>query len=177
MNIYLTGYRCTGKTTIGRALAHQLGWDFIDMDDRIVADQGVSIAQMVDRHGWDYFRQKERALVQQISRMQGRVVGTGGGVILNKDNVAAIRDSGKVVWLRCKPETIRRLIVADQRSDEMRPALTDQGLLEEIEDVLAEREPLYREAMDLVVDTDQFDVSRLCDQIVDGIRQLGVELE
>lgn len=167
MNIYLIGYRCTGKTTLGRVLARRLGRPFVDTDDAVVAESGQTIADMVARHGWDHFRTMESDLLKMLAGKQGHVVGTGGGVVLAADNVAAMRASGKVVWLRCRPATIYRLMRADPRSGDMRPSLTGAGTLrEEIETTLAAREPLYRSAMDITVDTDDFDVDRLCDTII-----------
>ena len=113
MNLYLIGYRCSGKTTLGRILADMLGWDFEDMDDRFVAEQGISISSFVRLNGWEVFRTLERALLGRISRQQGQVVGTGGGVVLDPFNIDTMRNSGKVIWLRTRPETVLRLIRAD----------------------------------------------------------------
>lgn len=165
-HIYLIGYRCTGKTTLGRALAGRLGRVFMDMDDEIVAREKRSIAQIVQQKGWDYFRDREKDLLLEIARLSGYVVGTGGGVVLDPRNSDRMRQSGRVVWLRCRPETIQRLIVQDERTADLRPALTEKGLLHEIADTLKAREPLYRAAMHVCVDTDDFDIERLCDQIV-----------
>ncbi len=168
-NIYLIGYRCTGKTTLGRALAERLDRVFVDMDDEIVAREKRSIAQMVQQDGWDYFRRREKLLLEEIAGLTGRVVGTGGGVVLDPDNIDRMRASGKVVWLRCRPQTIRRLINEDERTADLRPALTEKGLLEEIVETLKAREPLYRAAMHVCVDTDDFDIDRLCGRIADQV--------
>jgi shikimate kinase len=170
VNIYLIGYRCTGKTTLGRALAQRLGRSFIDMDDAIVAQSGQTISELVAQHGWAEFRNKEGVLLNALSKRQGLVIGTGGGVILADANAALMRASGKVVWLRCRPDTIYRLMTADPRSSAMRPRLTGQTLRQEIETTLKAREPLYRNAMHLALDTDAFDIDRLCDQIIAGLK-------
>ena len=173
MNMYLIGYRCTGKTTLGKALARRLGRPFIDMDDAIVEQEQCSIAHMVARHGWPYFRAKEHALLQALAGQQAHVIGTGGGVILDPRNIAAMRAGGRVVWLRCRPETIHRLICKDQRSADFRPPLTDKDPAAEIAETLQAREPLYRAARDVEVDTDDFDVGRLCEEIIEKLSALG----
>jgi shikimate kinase len=171
-NIYLIGYRCSGKSTLGRALADHLGRDFIDMDDELVSREQRSIAHIVQQKGWDYFRRREKALLAQICGLTGRVVGTGGGVVLDPENIARMRASGRVVWLRCRPGTIRRLIEADPRTADSRPALTAKGLLEEISETLKAREPLYRAAMHVSVDTDDFAIEPLCRQIVGKLQNV-----
>jgi shikimate kinase len=170
VNIYLIGYRCTGKTTLGRALAQRLEHPFIDMDDAIVAESRQTISELVARHGWAEFRNREGVLLNALSKRQGLVIGTGGGVVLADANVALMRASGKVIWLRCRPDTIHRLMMADPRSSAMRPSLTGQMLRQEIETTLKAREPLYRNAMHLALETDAFDIERLCDQIIAGLK-------
>jgi shikimate kinase len=174
MNIYLIGYRCTGKTTLGKALAQRLDRPFIDMDDAIVEQEQCSIAHMVARHGWPYFRAKEQALLRTLTGEQTLVIGTGGGVILDPRNVAAMRAGGRVVWLRCRPETIQRLICEDQRSEDFRPPLTDMDPTAEIAETLQAREPLYHAARDVEVETDDFDVGRLCDEIIEKLTEIGL---
>jgi len=172
MNIYLIGYRCTGKTTLGRELARELSWEFVDMDDLLVAEAGQSINEMVAEKGWPYFRSQERALLSRLAGKGHLVVGTGGGIILDPDNVANMRTSGKVVWLQCSSAAITRRIQDDARTEEMRPALTDKGLIDEIESVLKEREPLYSSAAHFSLATDEADINGLCKEIIaklDGV--------
>ena len=176
MNIYLIGYRCSGKTTLGRALAQRLGWPFVDMDDVIVAESGTSIADMVAAKGWDYFRAEELSLLKRISHQQRQVVGTGGGVILDPQNIRIMQNSGKLAWLRCRAETVRRLLLRDARTAELRPALTDKGLLAEIEETLQARQPLYQAAMDVVLDTDVFDAGKLCNELIAKLEALGIDI-
>ncbi|MEJ2037962.1 MAG: shikimate kinase, partial [Desulfosarcinaceae bacterium] len=120
------------------------------------------------------FRAREKALMQRLAAADRQVVGTGGGVVLDEDNVAAMRASGKVVWLRSRPETIRRYIEDDHRSRDLRPALTDKGLLAEIEDTLNTREPIYRAAMDVAVNTDVFNVDALCKVMIEKLQKIGL---
>jgi shikimate kinase len=172
MNIYLIGYRCSGKTTLGKALAQRLGWRFVDMDDVIVEQAHCSIAEMVHQKGWPFFREKEHAVLQAMALRHTQVIGTGGGVVLDPRNISTMRAGGRVVWLRCRPETIRQWIGKDRRSADFRPSLTGKGLPAEIEETLQAREPLYRAARDVEVETDAFDVQRLCDKILEKLGAL-----
>ena len=173
MNIFLTGYRCTGKTSIGKSLAEKLGWSFIDADVRLVETYGTSIAEIVSKEGWDSFRDKEKAVTIELCRLDKHVLAMGGGVILKKENVEHMKKSGVVTWLKATPETIKNRIVKDQTTEAYRPSLTSKGLLEEIEEVLEERTPLYESAMDFSIDTDTSDIDSLCSKIIQLLNNKG----
>jgi shikimate kinase len=166
MNIYLIGYRCTGKTSVGRLLAAEKGLRFEDMDARIAADSGISIADMVAQEGWDFFRQKEAALLKAVSARDNQVVSTGGGVVLRPKNRRVIRESGVAVWLTAKPATILKRMLADSSNQEARPPLTGEGLAKEIHETLAERLPLYAQLSDFAVATDHFGTQDVCRAII-----------
>ena len=165
MNLFLIGYRCSGKSTVGRALAERIGWPFVDTDQAIVQALGTPIARIVAEKGWAYFREQERLSLQRVAAGDGQVVATGGGVILEARNIAVMQASGAVVWLMAGEPVIRARLLADTGTDGSRPALTDQGLIAEISTVLAERNPHYAAAADLTVDTDKMTIRSLCDRI------------
>lgn len=166
MNIYLIGYRCTGKTTAGRLLAQRLGWAFVDADEEIVRTHGMTVSHIVAAQGWEGFRAKEKRVLERICGLNRHVVATGGGVVIDSDNVSRMRQTGFVCWLAARPETIRQRLKSDETSGPLRPALTSQGTGEEIEAVLADRAPLYRNAADAAVDTDESDPEQVVQQIV-----------
>jgi shikimate kinase len=166
MNIFLIGYRCTGKTSVGKLLAEKLERSFVDADSRLVEEYGMAIKDMVAAQGWDAFREKERIILKGICALDRQVVATGGGVILNNNNVTDMKNSGIVVWLRATPETIKKRIVQDEKTEDQRPALTAKGLIEEIEETLLNRNPLYENAMNFVVDTDVLSIDEICDIVV-----------
>jgi shikimate kinase len=166
MNIYLTGYRCTGKTTVGALLAESLKWQVVDSDEMLVADAGTSISDIVAEKGWDAFREMEKETIKRIGQMDGYLVSTGGGVILHNENVECMKKTGIVIWLKARPETIHRRLEADKITEEQRPSLTASGLYDEIEEVLAKRTPLYKKAMDFSVDTDDKDIIEVRDIII-----------
>jgi len=162
MNIYLIGYRCTGKTTVGRLLAQKLRWQILDSDIEIVKEQGIPISEIVERQGWVAFRRMEKNMIQKLSLLDRHVIATGGGVILNNENVYAMKKSGKLVWLRAKPETIHERMAMDADTENSRPALTDKGIFEEIEETLKIRNPIYETAMDIDIPTDQMAPEDIC---------------
>jgi len=169
-NIFLIGFRCTGKTSVGKLLAARLGWPFTDTDSLLVAEKQTSIKEIVESCGWETFRKLEHDVVKRVCDQHGHVVATGGGVVLSVDNVNLMKKSGKRVWLRATPETIKRRMMQDTDTEAFRPALTAKDSLAEVVATLAEREPLYEKAMDLFVDTDDRQVDEVCDAI---IRQFG----
>jgi shikimate kinase len=163
VNIYLIGCRGAGKTAVGRCLSAALGRPFCDMDEELTRRCAGTIRELVGRHGWPAFRREEKALLQEISRQSGWVVSTGGGVVLDAENVSAMRRSGRVVWLRAAAETLRERLQADEGTPDSRPALSAATPLdEEIQSILSERTPLYRQAMDFSVATDGRAVEDIC---------------
>jgi shikimate kinase len=175
MNVYLIGYRCSGKTTLGKALSRCMQRPFIDTDDEIVHANGMTIQQMVAEKGWAFFRRQERRVIETACRHRKTVVATGGGAVLDSRNVADLRASGTVVWLRSRPQTIKKWILADPASETQRPALTSEAVFDEIDATLAERTPLYQAAMHFAVDTDDFNVPALVQEIMQKLKGMGIE--
>lgn len=168
--IFLIGYRCTGKTSIGLLLADSLGALFVDTDQAIVAEQGRSISAIVAAEGWDRFRRLEKEMLASVCGRGNLVVATGGGIVLDAGNVAMMKRYGKVIWLTAQAETIYRRMVADTATRRNRPALTEKALRLEIDDTLIQREPRYHAAMDLEVETDGVAPEVLRDRILASIR-------
>ena len=154
MSIVLIGYRGCGKTTIGRRLADRLWWPFVDTDDLVQKKAGKSIADIFEQHGVDRFRDFESEAVKEVAKLQEHVISLGGGAVLRKENVDAIRKGDhKIVYLKCEPQELYKRIQADPNTATHRPPLTaGGGGLEEITALLAEREPLYRAAMTAELD-------------------------
>jgi len=171
MNIFLIGYRCTGKTSVGKNLARIIGWQFIDADAKLVKDYGMSIKEIVARLGWDAFRAMECNIIKKICFLDQHIVATGGGAVLNSDNVKNMKSKGPLIWLRATPETIEKRIVADENTEELRPALTSKGLTEEINEVLLNRNPAYENTMDFYIDTDRLDINEISQAIIKKIKK------
>ena len=166
MNLYLIGYRCTGKSSVGRILAETLGWVFVDMDSELVAEAGIPIEDIVASRGWKYFREREAQLLKRLSQATKQVIATGGGVITVEENIVTMRSSGKVVWLHASSSTIAARMAADLDSARQRPPLHGNDSLAEIEEVFAERLPLYDDAMHLQVETDNLSPEEVAESIL-----------
>ena len=153
MNVILIGYRCTGKSSVGRKLSERLGVPFYDTDDLIEKSAGKSIRQMVAENGWTFFRERERETIGRLAAVRGGVIATGGGAVLDGENRRMLKEAGACVWLSADAATILRRMKADAVSGAQRPPLSDKDLQCEVTQGLGEREPLYRELADLSVDT------------------------
>jgi shikimate kinase len=161
----MIGYRGTGKTTVGRLLARRLGWGFVDADDHIEAAAGRSVADIFTAEGEGGFRDRESAALAELCRLDRHVVSTGGGVVLrpaNRERLAA----GFVAWLTADPGTIWARLQADPTTAARRPRLTAAGGVEEVRELLAAREPLYRETASFRIPTDDLSPEAVADAIL-----------
>jgi len=170
LNLYLVGYRCTGKTSVGQIISDALGLVFIDMDDELMADEGMAIQEIISSRGWEYFRQREILLVQSFSRTSGRVIATGGGVVTAPENISAMRDSGKVVWLDASPAVIAARMKVNNKTVAQRPPLRGQDSIVEIKEVLEQRLPQYEKAMHFRVETDELSPHEVAQRILAWLR-------
>lgn len=153
MNLYLIGYRGTGKTTVGRLLADELGWKWIDTDEIVQQNSGRVIADIFREQGESGFRDLESLAVERVAELSNHVVSLGGGAILRPANRALIQASGKTIWLKADPLTIITRLSADEATPTSRPNLTDQAGIAEIRQVLSQRESIYAEMADWEIDT------------------------
>ncbi len=170
LNLFLIGFRCTGKSSVGRSLAEELSWSFIDTDSLLVTKQKMSIKEIVGAYGWEGFREMEHTILKKICTSDEQVVATGGGVVLNEDNVMLMKKSGTIIWLKATAETIKVRMLQDKDTRDFRPALTLNGSISEIEETLHSRESLYKTAMDFFVDTDDRDIRVITDIIIERLR-------
>lgn len=166
MNIFLIGYRCTGKTTVAEKLAELTGKTCIDADVMLVDTAKMTVAEIVEKFGWDNFRDRETDVLNELCELKNHIIATGGGVILREENIAAMKKAGSVIWLKASVETIAERLTADVKSDDQRPALTDKGVIKEIRETLDFRTPLYENAMDFAVETDKASIDEICQEIL-----------
>jgi len=166
MNIFLIGYRGSGKTSAGRSLSDILGWPFIDADFQLVKELGMTISEIVLKNDWKFFREKEEAVLKKICSLDNHIIATGGGVVLNKENTANMKKCGVIVWLKVTPETVKKRILIDNKTKDFRPSLTSKEIDEEIEETILKRRPLYENAMDFFIDTDNLDINGVCKAIM-----------
>ena len=171
MILSLIGYRATGKTTLARLVAGRLEWDWIDADAEIERRAGKSISRIFAEDGEPAFRDIEAGVIAELCRRDRLVLAAGGGAPLRPENRRAMRAAGKVVWLVARPKTILARMAADAASLGRRPPLTDRPALEEIIQLLDSREPIYREAADLIVDTEGKPPAAVAEEIVGGLER------
>jgi shikimate kinase len=148
--LFLIGYRGSGKTTVGQMLASRMGWAFVDADTVLEERAGKTIREIFADEGEAGFRDRESATLADLSARSQTVIATGGGVILREQNRTLLRDRGCVVWLSADATTLWSRIQADATTGARRPALSSGGL-EEVEQMLAVREPLYRSIADVEI--------------------------
>lgn len=147
-HLFLTGYRGTGKSTVGRLVANHLALPCIDLDDEVEKQAGRSIRQIFEEGGEEEFRDLETSALHQVSLARSSVIALGGGAILRDENREVIAETGSCFWLDADAETILSRLRADATTTERRPALTDLSAIEEIRDLLDFRRPLYLAASD-----------------------------
>jgi len=138
----------SGKTTIGRSLAKRLELDFVDSDREIELRTGVSIPTVFEIEGEEGFRKREAQVIADLSQLSRRVVATGGGVVLRPENRTNLRASGFVIYLNVPPLTLWERT----RNDRNRPLLKVSDPLQRLKDLYTQRDSLYREVANLVVD-------------------------
>jgi shikimate kinase len=167
--VTLIGLMGAGKTKVGQRAAAELERPFVDTDELIARDAGVSVAQIFTTEGEAAFRRRERAAIATALATPGAVVSVGGGAVLDPDNVARMRATGPVLWLYAEPATLLfRLRRSLQRGD--RPLLAGEDPLEVLTSLLARRRPAYEAAASATLRTDGLSVDRSATLLADWIR-------
>lgn len=165
MNLYLIGYRGSGKTTVAAELSLLLSLPWVDADQKLVEAAGKSITQIFAEVGEPGFRDLESQTLRSLASKGEQIVALGGGVILRPENREILKQTGKTVWLTAPPEVLAERIQQDAATKANRPSLTSQGVLGEIQTVLQQRLPLYKEAADWSIAVDQYSPLEVARQI------------
>ena len=165
-HIYLIGYRGSGKTSVGKMLAGLLGWPVFDSDDRIEILAGRTVREIFETVGENGFRDLEIEAIQSLTTLSdSHIFSLGGGAILREVNIERIRKNGRVVWLKASAKNLYSRIYADKSTTDRRPALSKLSGLDEIQQILAVREPIYERAANHSVETDERSTSEIADEI------------
>ena len=172
-NIILIGYRCTGKTSVGKRLSERLDLPFLDTDDLITREAGMSVGEIVREGGWPLFRLKEKEVIGWLSSMEGSIIAPGGGAFEDPENREALRDNGLFVWLTADVKTIMERMLADRKSGDQRPPLSAGDLEAETALIIKRREPVYRQLAALTIDTSKKGIDEIADEICDFIKYQG----
>jgi len=165
-NIILFGFMGTGKTAVGQALAQRLDMKFIDMDDLIEEHERTTISQIFETKGEPHFRKIESEVAKDVARRTGLVVATGGGVVLNKQNIEILENTGIGICLNASPEVIYHRV----KDESHRPLLEVGDPMQRIRDMLDVRRPCY----DLIkhqIDTNEFSLAEVIKRITEIIEK------
>jgi shikimate kinase len=167
--IFLVGLMGAGKTSVGKALARRLGKEFCDCDEEIEQATGVKIPVIFEIEGEAGFRARESKMLAQLVQRHNIVLATGGGAVISRENREALARSGMVVYLRASVADL----VKRTRLDRNRPLLQTADPRAKLDELFAERDPLYREVADLIVDTGHQSVAGLAGRLAEQIKALA----
>lgn len=160
-NIFLIGFMGAGKSTIAKELQSMLHMNLVEMDTRIVEEQGMSINDIFDRFGEAHFRDVESRLVLDIGKEGNTIVSCGGGVVVRPENVTNMKKNGKIIFLAATPETIYERV----KDSTERPILNGHMNVEYISELMEKRRALYETAADVRIDVDGKSISEVCEEI------------
>jgi shikimate kinase len=159
-----------GKTTVGRAVARRLERPFFDSDHEVEARTGARIPVIFELEGEAGFRDREAQMIDELSAREGIVLATGGGAVLRPENRSALKDRGFVVYLRAHPHDLW----LRTRRDKNRPLLQTEDPKGRLEMLYEQRDPLYREVADFVIETGRPSVNGLVNMVLMQLDMAGV---
>ena len=165
-NIFLIGFMGAGKSTIARTLQRELGFPLVEMDERIVQEQGMSINDIFAQSGEAHFREIESQLVVDLGKQEPSIVSCGGGVVVRPENTQNMKKSGRIVLLKASPETIFERV----KNSTDRPILNGHMNVEYIAELMEKRRVLYEEAADITIQTDGKTREQICEEIIGKLR-------
>lgn len=173
LNIFLVGPMGTGKSTIGRILSENLHLEFVDSDSEIEKRTGAAISWVFDVEGEAGFRARETAVIDDLTRRAGIVLATGGGSVKAEANRTALASRGTVIYLYTPVEKQFQRTCKDKK----RPLLQNSDPKGTLEKLMRERDPLYRQVADLVVDTSELGIRAVVQTIIRQLQQKGLVKE
>ncbi len=166
-NIFLIGFMGAGKSTISDYLKNALAMDVVEMDQCIVERQGMSISDIFETYGEEYFRELETNLLIEMQSQSNVVVSCGGGVPMRERNVVEMKKNGRVVLLTAKPETILERV----KDNHDRPLLENNKTVPFIADLMEKRRTKYEAAADIVIQTDGKSELEICEELIHSLRE------
>ncbi|HUW76331.1 MAG TPA: shikimate kinase [Gallionella sp.] len=164
-NLILVGMMGSGKTTMGRVLARHLGKEFVDSDEEIIKRTGVTVPHIFDVEGEAGFRQREVAAIRELAGRDNMVLATGGGAVLDSDNRAILKQNGIVIYLKANAHDLWQRT----RHDRNRPLLQTENPYARLVELFQQRDPLYRQVSDIVVQSGKQSAHSLMLRLVDEI--------
>ena len=165
-NIVVIGFMGAGKSTISDYLKNAFAMDVVEMDQVIAAEQGMSISEIFETYGEEYFRNLETQLLIDMQAKQNVIISCGGGVAMRERNVVEMKKNGKVVLLKANPETILDRV----KDSDARPLLNGNKNVDFIGKLMEARREKYEAAADIVVETDGKSVLEICEEMIQKLR-------
>ncbi len=162
-NIVLIGMSGAGKTTVGKYIASRLNMEFADTDDIIVFNSGDNIEQIFSKYGEGYFRVLEMQVIDDLKGNEDIVISTGGGVVINRENIDILRENGVIFYLEASIDTLVRNIML---SKEKRPLLDADHLDNSIKAIYNRRKRLYIASADYIIRVDNKSVETIGDEVI-----------
>ncbi len=161
-HIFLIGFMGTGKSTIARLLSRRLKAEQMEMDQRIVEQEGMEINEIFARHGQEYFRDRETQTLRELSKIKPAVISCGGGIVLREENIRLMQATGKTILLTASPETI----LARVKKDDSRPNLKGRKTVEGIQELMDQRRDYYCRAAQITISTDKKTPDEVAEQVI-----------
>ncbi len=160
-NIALTGFMAVGKSAVGRKLAGKLGRHFVDLDKKVEKSEGMKVKDIFSLKGESYFRQVEKQTLREVLSQDDQVIATGGGVVMDQENLRLLREKSFLVCLTAKPEVLFRRA----GNNRQRPLLEAGDRAQQIQKLLAQRQSNYERAH-IVIDTSNLTVEQVAKKII-----------
>ncbi|MFA7419601.1 MAG: shikimate kinase [Melioribacteraceae bacterium] len=175
MRIFLTGFMTSGKSTIGPILANVLGLEFFDLDRVIEDEEQLSVVEIFEKHGENYFREAESKILNRLAEKDRIVISLGGGTIANQNNFDMMRQNGKIIYLKVSPNTLYKRLKHKTDRPIFRDLVlgdnTEEEFLKRIKELLEKRRALYERA-DIVIDTELTPLGQTVDRIAKKIKYI-----
>ena len=172
-NILLIGFMGAGKSTVADYMKKAYSMDVVEMDQIIAERQGMSISEIFEKYGEEFFRDLETALLVEMQSRKNVVISCGGGVPMRERNIKEMKKNGRVVLLTAKPETILERV----KDDHNRPLLEGKKNVEYIAELMEKRRDKYQAAADLIVETDGRTAEEICGEIIRKLQGNKEEME
>jgi shikimate kinase len=159
-NIVLIGMRGSGKSKLGSKLAYQLNMDYLDIDKEVERTARMSIPEIVEQEGWEKFRELESKVARQMAFLDDHIISTGGGIILNEENMLNLKANGLVIYLKTDPEILEERIKDSDRPD----------LGADLAEIYEQRKELYENYSDIVFDVTEDDLRKKTQNLTTLVR-------
>lgn len=166
-NIFFVGFMGVGKTTVSEYLSTILNRSKIEVDKYIEEKENMTISDMFEKHGEDYFRNCETNVLKELKNESNKIVSCGGGIVLRDENIELMKEQGQIVLLTASPQTVYERV----KTSEERPILKNNMNVEFIESLMKKREEKYLKTADIIINTDDKNIQQVSDEIIKTLNE------